>query len=66
MSVVAVEFDHSFTDHGLSLAYDTYGSSDAPLVGYLHTGTNSSQCASIRWVRDVCPAPTLASRFKRH
>jgi hypothetical protein len=30
MSVVAVEFGWSFTDHGLSLAYDTYGSSDAP------------------------------------
>ena len=27
---VAVEFDQSFTDHGRSLAYDTYGSSDAP------------------------------------
>jgi hypothetical protein len=29
---VAVEFDQSFTDHGFSLAYDTYGSSDARSV----------------------------------
>jgi hypothetical protein len=48
---VAVEFDQSFTDHGLSLAYDTYGSSDASLVVYLHTGMYSSQCGSGAFAR---------------
>jgi pimeloyl-ACP methyl ester carboxylesterase len=36
MSAVAVEFDRSFTHNGHRLVYDTYGSSDAPLVVYLH------------------------------
>ena len=36
MSAVAVEFDQSFIDHDHRLVYDTYGSSDAPLVVYLH------------------------------
>jgi pimeloyl-ACP methyl ester carboxylesterase len=36
MSAVAVEFDQSFTHNGHRLVYDTYGSSDAPLVVYMH------------------------------
>jgi len=36
MSVVAVEFDQSFTHDGHRLVYDVYGSSDAPLVVYMH------------------------------
>jgi len=36
MSAIAVEFDQSFTHNGHRLIYDTYGSSDAPLVVYMH------------------------------
>ncbi|MGO8874000.1 MAG: alpha/beta fold hydrolase [Acidimicrobiales bacterium] len=36
MGAIAVEFDQSFTDNGHQLVYDIYGSSDAPLVVYMH------------------------------
>jgi len=36
MSAIAVEFDLFFTHNGHRLAYDTYGSSDGPVVVYLH------------------------------
>jgi len=36
VSAIAVEFDRSFSHNGHRLVYDIYGSSDAPVVVYMH------------------------------